>query len=138
MAVLDVGLTDPTAQAALEDPRSAAISFSGFSRNRASSTALSTELRRVWSGHRNILPETTSVASGSMSANPGEAQPAQPQRVHDEQLKPEIERVWKANRCVLTRNELEGCAKPTQCRRAVVREQRLARSPRVGSAVGSR
>ena len=34
-----------------------------------------TELRRVGSGHRNILPETTIVASGSMSANPGEAQP---------------------------------------------------------------
>ena len=32
-----------------------------------------TELHRVRSGHRNILPETTSVASGSMSAQPGEA-----------------------------------------------------------------
>jgi hypothetical protein len=37
-----------------------------------------TELRRMWSGHRNILPETTIVASQSMSANPGEAQFTEP------------------------------------------------------------
>src|SRR5437588_533767 len=34
-----------------------------------------TELRRMGSGHLNILAETTIVASCSMSANPGEAQP---------------------------------------------------------------
>jgi hypothetical protein len=41
------------------------------------------KLRRVGSGHRNILPETTIVASGSMSANPGKLNAPTPGRRDD-------------------------------------------------------
>ncbi len=36
-----------------------------------------TELRRVWTGHLDFLPETITVASELVSVNPGEAQEAQ-------------------------------------------------------------
>ncbi len=72
-AVVDVGLTHPVAQARVGDAEILGdLRDRLLTQPRELDRAL-TELRRVRSGHPDILPETTSVASSSMSANPGKA-----------------------------------------------------------------
>jgi hypothetical protein len=73
-AVFNVGLLHPAAQTGIGDPEIRGDLAGWLLTQPSKLNRALTELRRVWSGHRNILPEATIVASGSMSANPGEAQ----------------------------------------------------------------
>ena len=73
-AVVDVGLTDPVPQARIGDPEILGDLRGWLLTQPSKLDRALPELRRVRSGHLNILPETTIVASDRMSANPGEAQ----------------------------------------------------------------
>jgi hypothetical protein len=77
--VVDVALAHPATKTGIGNPEILG-DLSGWLLTQPSKLDRTlTELRWVGSGHRNILPEAALAASGSMSANPGEAQAGAPQ-----------------------------------------------------------
>jgi hypothetical protein len=71
VALVDVGLGHPVPQAAIADAEIGGDLRDGLLAQARQLHGALTELRRVGSGHLDILPAATMVASGSMSSNPG-------------------------------------------------------------------